>query len=160
MKAHNLFYHASIILESEDDLFPGIDSSAFDEHDKQKKREHFKPTANAELDWIDKQVEKYTDINWRSFREAERIELFLENNQALEERMTSSRDIEYKTLEWLRTKYPEAYERLDEYFAMASSPILDDLPKYMARLNWALERTYETGEILEKLNTQMDEVNG
>ena len=157
MKTHNLFYHASIVLEAEDDLFPGIDSSAFDEHDKQKKQAPKKhATEFDELDSLNDQAEYYTDLAVYHQKEKKHIIAFLQNNNAFEFSKSVPQDIDYRDVSWLKNKYPLAYHEAHGFFASSSSPILGELQKHFAKLNRVLERVRRCRTKLDDIQIQLE----
>ena len=138
-------------LNETDDMFPGIDSSAFDEHNK-------KPRELNVMDEIDRlyaKLRQYQDLFSRSYEDVRQIVHFLENNDALETGSPSPNDIRYSQIAWLEKKHPKAYDRLKSFHVKSDSKILDQLPKHLVRYERALERGALYGQ---KQDSTQDEI--
>lgn len=158
MKINSLLYHTKFVLESEDDMFPGISSSTFDD---------VKPTNSKQL--TAEQAAGRGHVYQRLFQEnrkkVDEFLDFLDDNDALIELGDEDEDdTNYDFIPWLKEKFPFAHKNLVDEFIAHDSPIVDELPKHMAVYNrlMALEDRYteqisHTAELLN--NIRMAEVD-
>ena len=127
MKTHSLFYRTKIVLEAEDDLFPGIDSSAFDETKPKNDKRSEIAKLRAELKHERSVVDTYEDQFQKLYR-------FLEDNDAIVEPAYDPVDpdeVPYEDFEWYG-KYRHASSITGYGNAISrSSPIFNNIEKYI-----------------------------
>ena len=135
----NLLKTMTKALNEEDDMFPGLDASAFDEHNTKPKDLDLK----GELDKMEKQAHELDIILAYAWKELMQLQHFLEKNKAMETGLSSTHDIRYREVEGMESKFPRAFKRLHGHFIKSDSPIIDELQMYIAKLERALEMRME-----------------
>ena len=127
MKTHNLFYHANIILEAEDDLFPGIGADAFDNKIKEVDQD--------DHDELFKEFQKLKNRATVFFRLSHKITEFLMRNYAMiYDAPQSDRLVYYKDFDWFY-KYEKDQPTLASYSISKTSPLFDDIERYIRDIN-------------------------
>ena len=134
-----------------DDMFPGVSSSAFDEHNTTR---NLKRMPSDESDWLDKNVEHLTSL--LNFNENIRRDIILEMAAGgifKSRHSTIPGDKKYTDLLGI-TKYPHASNYLVRYYYSPTGKEFKNIHKYVARLDAVLEHIIELKAKLKKLKTK------
>ena len=153
MKPHLLKTMTKALNETED-MFPGVDASVFDEHNTKPKDENSKE----EVIKLEKQAHRLNTLVAYAWRELAQIQHFLEKNKAMKLGMVGPQDIEYRELPWLEKKYPSAHKRLHGYFVSSSSPIINEIPKYIAKFDQALKRNFMYNKMSVSIEAKLEDI--
>ena len=133
MKIHNIINRASVILETEDDLFPGLDSSAFDELTPRDQR----PDPRDDLDSLMKHQLEIADRGDVHLDQYNLLMQYLEDNNALNPIIRSLKkngDEPYYNFDWL-SKYNRIERKLEAYTINKSSPLFNTIESKIRSLN-------------------------
>ena len=130
----------SFVFES--DMFPGIDSSAFDEHDKQKS---CSSSAKEEIDKVRQQRELLTSLVDKTFEDVTEISNFLKKHDSYNFLGSNSGHyVKYANMSGLEAKLPDAYLELSTYnvYYNPNAPLSKEnkLMKHLVRYDRALNR--------------------
>lgn len=138
MKTHSLFQYATIVLEAEDDLFPGLDSSVFDDA---------LSDGNEEKDGI-KRVRNLEDTLYNLYQldkeNIDKVEDHLTNNNALINMRRTDKPpgpnvVPYTSFDWF-DKYPNVRVRVGSRGIDKSSPIFNTVEGDIRTLNTHMRR--------------------
>jgi len=130
---NNFLCHDPIILEAEDDLFPGIDSSVLGEIPPKDKE----PTLRS----LRAQYEKLRDIADGQTEYFNRIMDHLEDNNAYIAIPFSGRlkpdEIPYREFDWYGNY---SQHLMDKYAVSKNSPLFNNIEEYISKLNTHRDR--------------------
>ena len=145
MKIHNLF--PNVILETEDDMFPGIGASAFD-------RPKSKEVDQTDHDALFQEYTKLRKHAETFFQMSQKMEEYLRDNDAMI-RSTNKPDLViYNTFGWLYT-YKEEHQSLAAYAISKNSPLFNDIEKYIRDLDSYSTRFRHFAYEAEKIQVRM-----
>ena len=154
MKIHNLLYHTNIILESEDDLFPGIGSSAFKELTPKDQR----PVPGEDLESLRLQYNNLSDHQHIHSTQYSHLQQFLEDNDAFISTLYSTAktgDVPYHSFDWL-SKYEEVQRYLDSVSINKSSPLFKNIESKIRNLNNIQKRIKSFDDEMEALQKKIN----
>ena len=155
MKTHNLFYRARIILEAEDDLFPGIGSSDLDELTPRDQR----PVPGEDMESLQDTYNELDELQHIHILRYQRLEQYLEDNDALNDIIYSplqADNIPYESFAWL-SKYENVQRFLDSNYSVSKhSPLFKNIEKQIRNLNGIQIRIDDfrdkEREVIKKIN--------
>lgn len=118
------------LVESEDDLFPGFDSSAFDEHYSQTQTKRSSTEEHMQVEGL---VERLMTLYDDSKRAVNRLQAKMRQNSLMFPNYSAaSSSVKYSTVNGLQAAHPRAYEKLKSFSFDPASPMFNDLPGMVA----------------------------
>ena len=130
MKIHNLLCCANIVLEANDDLFPGLSSSVFDKKPKDKEQEDMKS--------LEAQQEKLQEFMSVYRYHYDRMTDYLERNDAFIQvpwnTSPGPTEVSYDTFDWF-DKYSNVTSGLGNFAISKTSPLFKDFESYIHQLD-------------------------
>jgi len=139
------------LLEAEDDLFPGLTSSAFDEHNKLK----VKRPQLEELDRVEGQLERLDALRKssddrisRMLQDLRKQKLFLPKWQ------TVAGQVMYETLPWIAAKFPAAAKALEGFSFDSTINSVNSIPPVVAKIDQAFGRREQIKQKLKKMRAK------
>ena len=145
----NLLKNMTKSLNETEDMFPGLDTSVFDEHNT---LQNTKRSRTEQADRVDNQLERLKTLYDHSEKQYQRARQAMTSNDLLiSSYAAGSNDIEYSTVAWVQSKYPSAYGIVDGYYFNPQSPAATDLPRYVAALDRTLAHKLNLSAKLKKL---------
>lgn len=146
---NNFLCHDPIILEAEDDLFPGLDSSTLGS----KKEE----VDTDNLTSMRAEVERLVDLQHGFFRAYTRLWDHFEKNDALQPHGTDRDEIDYLDFDWL-DKYESVSDELSYYGINKTSPLLKDIEKHVRTMDSHRKRQRHYSDKAAELQTKVAEL--
>ena len=138
MKILQALNHTKIIVESEDDLFPGLDASVLSSRSEEEKS-----AQQYDLDWLKAQQERLSRMWNINQDQIIKQQAYFEENDAfiyIKDVPPGMQTVKYEDFDWLK-KYPMAEEYLENSVISKASPMLKDIEKYVRAFSHYLERT-------------------
>lgn len=153
MKMYNIFRHASPLAESEN-LFPGIDSSVFDN----SKAKDVKPIDPDNVEAVKAQSQKYSDVMSVYRHHFQQLIDYLDANDAMTYvgygMSAGPNEVMYASFDWL-DKYESVQGRLVTFAISKKSPVFKDIEKYIRKLNSLQGRIDFFGLKISRINNAL-----
>ena len=151
MKTHNILSHKPFVLEAEDDLFPGLDSSVLGS----KKKEV--DTDGLTKRQLEVEVERLNNLQKDFFRAYTRLWDHFEENDALQAHGSDPNETPYLYFDWL-DKYESVKDELSYYGINKNSPLFSNIEKHVRALDdYRKRQMYYSGKAAD-LQTKIAEL--